>query len=52
MRCARVTVTYTYVVPALSLPLIGGWGNAFDVKGTHSEIIDPFRSGIEGEVQC
>jgi hypothetical protein len=51
-RCSRVTVTYEYQVPALSLPLIGGWGRAFNVSASHSEIVDPFRSGLEGEAQC
>jgi hypothetical protein len=51
-RCSRVTITYTYEIPALSLPLIGGWGRAFTVEASHSEIIDPFRSGLSGEAQC
>jgi hypothetical protein len=37
------------VVPALSLPLIGGWGNGpFTVRSTASELVDPFRAGLDG----
>jgi hypothetical protein len=49
-RCARVTFEVVYEVPALSLPFIGGFGNApFEVRSTHSELVDPFRSGVPGE---
>lgn len=51
-RCGRVDVTYTYSVPAISLPGGIGWGNGFDVSATHSEIVDPFRSGLDGEAVC
>lgn len=52
-RCERVTVTYSYEVPILSIPLIGGWGGSgFEVSASHSEIVDPFRSGLEGEALC
>lgn len=47
-RCARITASATYDVPALTLPFIGGYGRAFHVRSTHSEIIDPFRDGIPG----
>jgi hypothetical protein len=49
-RCERVTFEAVYEVPALSLPLIGGFGRApFRVRSTHSELVDPFRSGVPGE---
>ncbi len=51
-RCGRITVTYTYDVPAISLPGGFGWGSGFDVSASHSEIVDPFRSGIEGQAIC
>lgn len=51
-RCGRITVTYRYRVPAISLPGGFGWGDGFQVSATHSEIIDPFRSGLEGEASC
>jgi hypothetical protein len=51
-RCTRVVVTVTYPVPALSLPWIGGYGNGFAVRASHSEIVDPFRAGLPGVAAC
>jgi len=51
-RCVRTTVTVSYDVPALSLPFIGGYGDAFDVRASQSEIIDPYRSGLPGSARC
>ena len=51
-RCVRVVVTVGYRVPALTLPWIGGYGHAFDVTATHSEIIDPYRAGLPGLATC
>jgi hypothetical protein len=45
-RCARVTVTVRYTVPAISLPWIGGLGNGVDTVATHSEVVDPYRRGL------
>lgn len=51
-RCERATFEATYEVPALSIPFIGGYGTApFAVRSTHSEIVDPFRSGLAGEAE-
>lgn len=50
-RCNRVTVTYEYKVPAIQLPFSGSFGS-LNVSGSHSEIIDPYRSGLQGEAQC
>lgn len=51
-RCARVTFEAIYEVPALSLPFIGGYGHApFLVRSSHSELVDPFRSGLTGEAE-
>lgn len=53
VRCARVTFEVVYEVPALSLPFIGGYGRApFQVRSTHSELVDPFRSGVPGEADA
>ena len=42
-------VEATYEVPALSIPLIGGYGRApFRVTSRHSELVDPFRAGLAG----
>lgn len=51
-RCGRIDVTYRYSVPAISLPGGFGWGRGFDVSASHSEIVDPFRSGLDGEAVC
>lgn len=52
VRCARATFEVVYEIPALSLPFIGGYGNApFVVRSTHSELVDPFRSGLDGEAE-
>jgi hypothetical protein len=49
-RCQRVTFEAVYEVPALSLPFIGGYGRApFRVRSVHSQLVDPFRSGVPGE---
>lgn len=50
VRCERATFEVVYEVPALSLPLIGGYGTApFRVRSAHSELVDPFRSGLPGD---
>jgi len=51
-RCRRVTSEATYAVPFIRLPWIGGLGNATNAVGRHSEIVDPFRSGVPGEARC
>lgn len=51
-RCERATFEAVYEVPALSIPLIGGYGRApFRVRSTHSELVDPFRSGLPGQAE-
>ncbi|HET6950265.1 MAG TPA: hemolysin family protein [Acidimicrobiales bacterium] len=47
-RCARATFRVEYHVPALTIPWVGGFGDGFDVTSTHSELVDPFRSGVPG----
>lgn len=51
-RCARVTVTARYRVPALSVPYVGGFGHGFTVASTHSEVIDAYRSGGSAGGPC
>ena len=49
-RCERITFEVAYDVPALTLPLIGGWGpSPFTVRSRRSEVVDPYRSGVPGE---
>lgn len=47
-RCVRVTVGAGYRIPAVSLPIIGGYGRGFEVSSHHSELIDPWRDDIPG----
>lgn len=51
-RCALVTAEVEVEVPAVGLPFIGGFGRTFDVTASHSEIVDPYRSGLPGEADC
>ena len=51
-RCARVTVEVTYPVQGIALPLVGGWQRPIRAVGTHTELVDPFRSGLTGSADC
>lgn len=50
-RCARVTVTISYPAPVLLLPLSGLFGGP-TVRAQHSELVDPYRSGLPGSAAC
>ncbi len=51
-HCARVSITVSYPVPALTLPIVGGLGTGFVARATHNEIVDPFRNDVPGEAVC
>lgn len=51
-RCQRIRVTVRSEVPAIRIPFIGGFGDPFDIVATHSELIDPTRSGVAGRADC
>ena len=52
-RCGRVTFVVTYPVPTVQLPWIGGFGGSvITAKAVHSELVDPFRSGLTGNAAC
>jgi hypothetical protein len=52
-RCDRATFVVTYSVPALSVPLIGGYGTSpFRVRSSHTEVVDPFRDGLPGDAEA
>lgn len=51
-RCQRVTFQASYPVPAIALPWIGGFGQSFTATARHSEVVDPFRSGLPGTAAC
>lgn len=50
-RCARITATVAYPAPVLLLPLSNLLG-ASTVKAEHSELVDPYRSGLPGSAAC
>ncbi len=52
LRCAPVTVTVTLTVPSVRLPFDLGEIGTREVRAAHTERIDPYRSGLEGEVSC
>jgi hypothetical protein len=51
-RCNLVTIRASYPVPLIALPLIGSHGEAFTVTSSHTEVIDPYRSGLGGATAC
>jgi len=51
-RCSRVTLEATYRVPLLAVPVLGRRGAGFTVAARHSEVVDPYRSGLAGEASC
>jgi hypothetical protein len=51
-RCAPVTFTASYPVPAIALPWIGGFGTDFTVRAAVTQVVDPYRDGVPGEVRC
>lgn len=50
-RCARVTFEARQEISLVALPFVGGAGT-MTVRSTHSEIVDPFRDGLDGRVNC
>jgi hypothetical protein len=50
-RCSRVTFEAAYTVPLIRIPVIGGLGTGFTVSSRHSEVVDPYRSGVPGSAQ-
>ena len=50
-RCARVTFVATQTIDLVRLPFVGGAGS-MTVRSTHSEIVDPYRDGLEIGVAC
>jgi hypothetical protein len=51
-RCQRITVEVSYPAPLLALPLVGMLGSAEIVRSVHSELVDPYRSGLPGVALC
>ena len=51
-RCARVTVTVSYEVPAIVIPFFDGFGNSQQVTSSFTELVDPYRNRLAGEARC
>ena len=51
-RCQRITIAVSYPAPVLMLPWVGRVGAAEWVRAEHSELVDPFRSGLPGTSTC
>ncbi|MHB1486668.1 MAG: hypothetical protein ACYCS7_06665 [Acidimicrobiales bacterium] len=51
-RCNRVTLTVSYRVPLITVPLLGGFSHGFTDSARDSELVDPYRSGLPGEAVC
>jgi Flp pilus assembly protein TadG len=49
-RCSPITVTVRYRLPAVTAPVLGTLGDGVVVTGTHTEVVDPLRNGIDGEL--
>ena len=47
-RCRRVVVEAQVTVERIVVPWLGGFGDGLDVRATHSELVDPYRGGLEG----
>jgi hypothetical protein len=51
-RCQRITIAVSYPAPMLELPVVGRIGSGQTVRADHSELVDPFRSGLPGTSSC
>ena len=49
-RCARNTIVVEYAVPVLTVPFVGSFGGGvITTTGRHTEVVDPYRSGLAVE---
>ena len=51
-RCERITIQVSYAAPLIDLPIVGRLGSGESVRARHSEIVDPYRSGLPGSSLC
>jgi hypothetical protein len=53
-RCQRITISVRYPAPALMLPLVRSIGplGGHAVRAEHSELVDPYRTGLPGAAEC
>lgn len=51
-RCDRITISVSYPAPLFRLPFVGSLGRGPAVTSRHSELVDPYRSGLPGTASC
>ena len=51
-RCRMITIAVSYPAPLFELPFVGPVGRGLSVRSDHSELVDPFRSGLPGASAC
>ena len=51
-RCVRITFEVSHPVPLLRVPFLGSAGPGFVARARHSEVVDPYRSGLTGTAAC
>ena len=51
-RCGRITITVSYPAPLFELPFVGLLGRGVVVRSAHSELVDPYRTGLPGAAGC
>ena len=51
VRCSAVTFRVSVPVPLIKLPWLGAHGSGFTAVASHTEIVDPYRSGLTGDPQ-
>jgi hypothetical protein len=51
-RCQRITIAVSLPAPLLTLPFVGRIGEAETVHADHSELIEPYTSGLPGTAVC
>ena len=49
-RCAVVRLEARYPIAAVTVPWIGGYGSGFTAAARHTEVVDPFRTGLAASV--
>jgi len=49
-RCETVSFEASYQIPAIRVPWVGGFGGGFTASARHSEVVDPYRTGVPRSV--
>lgn len=51
-RCAEVTIEVATSVELMALPMLDHDARSVTVTGTHTELVDPLRSGLADTAEC